>query len=77
MDGALFIVEQISNVLPPFFDVGFSVIAFASAITAVTNTPRDDEFVGKAYKILEVLALNFGKAKQQPPNQTGGRFVAE
>ena len=77
MDGAIFVVEQLSNVIPPFFEVGFSVIALASAITAATDTPRDDQFVGKAYRILEVLALNFGKAKQLPPNQTGGRFVAE
>jgi hypothetical protein len=76
MDGALFVVEQLSNVIPPIFEVGFSVVALASAITAVTDTPRDDLFVGKAYRILEVLALNFGKAKQQPPNRIGGRFVA-
>lgn len=77
MDGAIYVVEQLSNVIPPFFEVGFSVIALASAITAVTDTPRDDKFVGKAYRILEVLALNFGKAKQQPPNHAGGRFVAD
>jgi hypothetical protein len=75
MDSALFAVQQLGNVIPPFFEVGFSVIALASAVTAATNTPRDDEFVGKAYKILEILALNFGKAKQVAPNHAGGRFV--
>jgi hypothetical protein len=52
MDSALFAVQQLGNVIPPFLQVGFSVIALASAVTAATNTPRDDEFVGKAYRIL-------------------------
>jgi len=49
----------------------------SSAVVAATDTPRDDEFVGKEYRILELLALSFSKAKQLPPNQSGGRFVAE
>ena len=39
-------------------------IALASAITALTPTPKDDELVSKAYKYLEYLALVIGKAKQ-------------
>jgi hypothetical protein len=77
MDGVLFAVSQLSNIIPPFLEVGFAVISFASVITAVTKTPRDDEFLGKAYKVLEVLALNIGAAKQLPPNRVGGRFVAD
>lgn len=58
-------------------EAALAVIAAASAITALTPTPRDDEFIGKAYKILEWLALNVGRAKEIPPNHAGGRFVAE
>lgn len=31
---------------------------------------------GKVYKIIDVLALNFGYAKDKPAEQAGGRFVA-
>ncbi len=48
-----------------------SSIAAASAIAALTPTPKDDQFVdgakrwvSKAYRILDLLALNVGKAKQ-------------
>ena len=41
-----------------------AVVAVASAIAALTPTPNDDTFVGKAYKLVDWLALNIGKAKQ-------------
>lgn len=48
------------------------IISFAAAISAVTKTPKDDELVGKAqkaygmaYKVIDVLALNIGRAKNK------------
>jgi hypothetical protein len=58
------------------FNVAFSIIAIASSIAAITKTPSDDKWVGKVYKIIDVLALNFGYAKDKPAEQAGGRFVA-
>ena len=43
-----------------------SVVALASLIAAITPTPKDDTWVGKAYKIVDWLALNVGKAKDKP-----------
>ena len=40
------------------FAVVTTVIAAASAIAALTPTPKDDGFVKKAYKIVDWLALN-------------------
>ncbi len=37
----------------------------ASAITALTPTPKDDAVVSKIYKIIETLAMVVGKAKQR------------
>ena len=34
-----------------------AVHAAASAITALTPTPKDDEIVAKLYKIIEVFAI--------------------
>lgn len=43
-----------------------SVVTAASLITKLTDTPADDAFVAKVYKVIEALALVTGKAKQQP-----------
>jgi|TARA_B100001559_G_C16234332_1_gene499324 hypothetical protein len=43
-----------------------SVVAVASAIAALTPTPKDDTIVGKVYKVVDLLALNVGKAKDKP-----------
>jgi hypothetical protein len=42
-----------------------STIAIASAVAAMTPTPKDDGIVKKVYKIVDLLALNFGKAKDK------------
>jgi len=38
--------------------------ALASAITALTPTPRDDEWVASIYRQIERLALVVGRAKE-------------
>ena len=47
------------------FNVLTAAVALASAIAALTPTPQDDVWVAKAYKLLDIIALNIGKAKQQ------------
>jgi hypothetical protein len=42
-----------------------AVVAAASAIAALTPTPKDDTWAGKFYKIVDWLALNVGKAKDK------------
>lgn len=34
----------------------FAIHAAALAIVNLTPTPKDDEFVGKAYRVIEILA---------------------
>ena len=41
------------------------VVTVASAIAALTPTPKDDKWIGKLYKIIDVFALNIGKAKNK------------
>ena len=41
------------------------IIGAASAIAAATPTPKDDAIIGKVYKIIDMLALNVGKAKDK------------
>ena len=42
-----------------------AIVAAASSIAALTPTPTDDTWVAKAYKIVDWLALNVGKAKDK------------
>jgi hypothetical protein len=41
------------------------VVTVASLIAASTPTPKDDLWIGKLYKFLDLLALNIGKAKEK------------
>jgi hypothetical protein len=43
------------------------IVTVASLIAASTPTPKDDEWIGKLYKFIDLLAMNVGKAKMQPP----------
>ncbi len=46
------------------FGIVTAVIAAASAIAALTPTPKDDTIIGKAYKLVDWLALNVFNAKK-------------
>jgi hypothetical protein len=45
------------------FNIITALVALASAIAAVTETPNDDALVAKAYKLLDIIAINVGRAK--------------
>ena len=42
-----------------------AVVTLASAISAVTDTPKDDAIVSKIKRLIDALALNVGKAKKK------------
>lgn len=70
-------LELFFDAVPMLLEAAFALIAAASVVTAATKTPRDDEIVGRLYRIVEILALNVGRAKEAAPNRMGGRFVPE
>ena len=47
-----------------FYVIATSVVTIASIIANYTDTPKDDEWVAKAYKLMETFAFLNGKAKQ-------------
>lgn len=49
----------------PWFSVATAVITLASAVAAATPTPKAGSTRAKAYKVIDFLALNVGKAKQK------------
>ena len=45
-----------------WIQAALSVVGAASAVAAVTPTPKDDQIVGKVHSVLQILALNIGFA---------------
>ncbi len=70
------VADCFAVIVPRTFDIAFAIIAAASAIAAVTPTPRDDEWLGRVYRIVDALAVNIGYAMDRAKS-AGGRFVAE
>lgn len=58
------IIKYVTENSSQLISAATAVVTAASAICALTPTPSDDKFVGKVYKFIEWLALNFGKAKK-------------
>lgn len=40
------------------------VISICSIIAALTPTPKDDEWMSKVYRFIDILAINVGHAKE-------------
>ncbi len=41
------------------------IVMGASVVAAVTPTPKDDMWIAKYYKVLDLFAINIGKAKDK------------
>ena len=53
------------NLLTDLIAYATLFVTISSAICAVTPTPKDDIWIGKLYKFIDLLALNIGKAKEK------------
>lgn len=51
-------IEYITENKDQLFGIVTAVIAAASAIAALTPTPKDDGLIKKIYKVIDFLALN-------------------
>ena len=56
-----YLVSNVDNIVAALT----AIVAAASAVAALTPTPKDDSIVAKAYKVLDWVALNVGKAKDK------------
>jgi len=54
-----FVVDNFEAIL----GAATAVVTAASALAALTPTPKDDGIVKTVYKVVDFLALNIGKAK--------------
>jgi hypothetical protein len=69
MDHLLASVTGLFDAMPAWLSAVTTVIAAASAVAALTPTPRDDKILGKLAKIVDLLALNIGYAKRGPASR--------
>ena len=53
------ILKLISDVA----NIATAIVTVSSIIAALTPTPKDDVWIGKLYRIIDLLALNIGRAK--------------
>ena len=42
-----------------------AVVTLASLIASITPTPKDNAVITKLYKVIDLLALNIGHAKEK------------
>jgi len=58
-------IDILSQFLPSsnWFAVITALVTLASAITAATPTPVPGTLLAKFYKLIEIIALNIGRAK--------------
>ena len=61
------IMDLLTNLIMDnsYVSVITAVIALFSAISAVTPTPKEGSVLSYLYKIIDILALNIGKAKDK------------
>ena len=55
------VVDNIGAII----NVATAIVTAASGIAALTPTPKDDPVARAAYRIIDTLALNIGKAKDK------------
>ena len=59
-------IDQLSELdLQDAVTILTSVVTVASVVVATTETKKDDTVLGKLYKLIEILALVVGKAKDK------------
>lgn len=57
------IVDEAADKIPNWLELLGTLIGVASAIAAITPTPKDNVVLGVLRKVLDIFALNVGGAK--------------
>jgi hypothetical protein len=62
-----YVMEQIIQLLQgqEWFSIVSAIVVLASTVAALTPTPAPGTSIASLYKVIDVLALNIGKAKQK------------
>lgn len=63
------VVDKAADKIPNWLELLGTLIGVASAIAAVTPTPKDNVVLGVVRKVLDIFALNVGGAKNASAEQ--------
>jgi hypothetical protein len=55
---------NILQILSDIAAIAPMVISVCSVIAALTPTPKDDEWLSKLYRFIDIMAVNVGHAKK-------------
>ena len=55
---------NILQVLSDIAAIAPMVVTVCSIIAAATPTPKDDQWIAKLYRFIDICAINIGNAKQ-------------
>ncbi|MFZ1988551.1 MAG: hypothetical protein WAW96_02155 [Alphaproteobacteria bacterium] len=58
------------NHVPAWLAAATSLVTAASAVSAITPTPKDDQMLWGVLRVLNLLALNVGHAQRAPMPQS-------
>ncbi len=65
MDDIATALAEFFGAFPAWVNAALTVIAAASALTALTPSAKDDRFLARVQRVLELLALNIGHARRK------------
>lgn len=66
MDQLFADIAKVFDLWPAWLSAVTAVIAAASAVAALTPTPRDDRILSRLARFVDLLALNVGHARRRP-----------
>ena len=58
-------IKWISANIETVIAIVTAVVTLASLVASVTPTPKDNAIIAKLYKVIDLLALNIGHAKEK------------
>ena len=58
-------LSMIFDMVQDWITIATYCVTFASVVASMTATPKDDLWVGRAYKVIDIIALNVGRAKDR------------
>ena len=62
MDYTTILIQLLQST--PWFNAATAIVTAASAIAAITPTPKKGTKLAKAYSVIDFFAINIGKAKK-------------
>lgn len=64
------VIDSITDKIPDWLELATAIVGLASMIAAVTPSAKDDGVIAVVRKVVDVLAFNFGSARNAKPTKS-------